>query len=60
LLMFNATLALPDTETLRMLTSKLGRFLGLETVKIISLNKVTSRFIIDLNLPSKLTNCIMN
>jgi len=50
--MFNPTLALPETELLRLVTSKLGQFLGLETIEIISLNKITSRFLIDLNLPS--------
>ena len=54
MLMFNATLAIPDAETLRMLTSKLGRFLGMNIIETISLNKVTSRFIIDLNLPSNI------
>ena len=50
--MFNCTLALPDTNTLRFTTFKLGNFLGLKTIETLSLNQITSRFIIDLNLPS--------
>ena len=38
---------------MRYLTSKLGQFLGLDKIKIIPINSITSRFLIDLNLPCK-------
>lgn len=50
-MMFNCTLALPSTNKLRSITSKLGQFLDLDIIETLSLNVITSKFIIDFNLP---------
>lgn len=46
--------SLPSTEKLRCVTSKLGQFIGLKSIQTIPLNSISSRFILDLNLPSQM------
>ena len=46
--------SLPKCEYLRYLTAKLGQYLNVGSIEIIPLERVTARFVVDLNLPSNL------
>lgn len=48
--MFNSK-RLPNANNLRFLTLKLGKFLGIDKIKLINIRQITTRYIIDLNLP---------
>ena len=48
--------SLPHADFMRYLTSKLGQFLGLEKIEIVPIKEIASRFLVDLNLPSKPIN----
>lgn len=43
---------MPQADYLRYLTSKLGQYLEINEIELIQLNKITNRYVLDLNLPS--------
>ncbi|RNA41963.1 TATA box-binding -associated factor RNA polymerase I subunit B [Brachionus plicatilis] len=55
--MFNH-LSVPQADYLRMLTSKLGKYLEIDEIELIELKRVSSRYVLDLNLPNELISVV--